>query len=57
MEAVDKVSVEVEKVLTKFSAISDHSSKLISNEINSLELLKSTLLERKYLQFDNFLLQ
>lgn len=47
MDAVDKVSSEVEKVITKFSAISDHSSKLIANEINSLELLKSSLLERK----------
>jgi hypothetical protein len=47
MEAVEKVASEVEKVLTKFSAISDHSSKLISNEISSLELLKSSLLERK----------
>ena len=47
MEAVDKVSSEVEKVLTKFKAISDHSNKLITNEINSLELLKSSLLERK----------
>jgi hypothetical protein len=48
MEAVEKVSSEVEKVLMKFTAISDHSSKLISNEINTLELLKSSLLERKY---------
>lgn len=49
MEAVDKVSSEVEKVITKFTAISEHSSKLISNEISSLELLKATLLERKLL--------
>lgn len=47
MEAVDKVSFEVDKVIMKFSAISDHSSKLISSEINSLELLKSSLLDRK----------
>lgn len=50
MEAVEKVSSEVEKVLTKFSAISDHSRTLISNEINSIEHLKSSLLERKYIK-------
>lgn len=48
MDAVEKVSSEVEKVITKFTAISEHSSKLLSNEINSLEHLKSILLERKY---------
>lgn len=47
MEAVDKVSSEIEKVITKFSAISDHSSKLIANEIESLMGLKSLLEERK----------
>ena len=46
MDAVEKVEFEVDKVLTKFTAISDHSSKLIGNEINAIELLKSTLLER-----------
>lgn len=48
MEAVEKVTSEVDKVITKFTAISDHSSKLIANEITSLELLRATLLERKY---------
>ncbi|CRK87175.1 CLUMA_CG000983, isoform A [Clunio marinus] len=46
MEAVEKVSSEVDKVITKFTAISEHSSKLISNEISSLELLKSSLLDQ-----------
>jgi hypothetical protein len=48
MEAVEKVTSEVDKVITKFTAISEHSSKLIANEISSLELLKSSLAERKY---------
>lgn len=47
MEAVEKVSTEIDKVITKFSAISEHSARLIKNEIASLELLRSTLLERK----------
>lgn len=47
MDAVEKVEFEVEKVLTKFTSIQEHSSKLIGNEISSIELLKSTLLERK----------
>lgn len=47
MDAVDKVSIEIDKVVTKFTAISDHSSKLITNEIIALELLKSSLLERR----------
>lgn len=46
MEAVEKVASEVDKVITKFTAISDHSSKLISDEIASLEFLKSAF-ERK----------
>lgn len=48
MEAIEKVEFEVEKVLSKFTAISEHSSNLIQNEVNSIEMLKSTLLERKY---------
>lgn len=48
MEAVEKVSSEIDKVITKFSAISDHSAKLIGNEIQALELLRATLLERKF---------
>lgn len=47
MEAVDKVGQEVDKVITKFTAISEHASKLLSAEQASLELLKATLLERK----------
>lgn len=47
MEAVDKVSSEVDKVINKFSAISEHASKVLSAEQSSLELLKATLLERK----------
>lgn len=47
MEAVDKVSAEVDKVITKFGAISEHASKVLSAEQTSLELLKATLLERK----------
>lgn len=47
MDAVEKVSTEIDKVITKFTAISDHSSKLINNEISALELLKSSLLERR----------
>lgn len=43
MEAIEKVSAEIEKVITKFSAINEHSSKLIQNEINALESIKSTL--------------
>lgn len=51
MEAVEKVSSEIDKVITKFSAISDHSAKLIKNEIANLEMLRSTLLERKFYLF------
>lgn len=46
MEAVDKVSSEVDKVITKFSAISEHANTLLSAEQASLEMLKATLLER-----------
>jgi hypothetical protein len=45
MEAIEKVQFEVEKVITKFTAISEHTSQLIGNEIESLELLKNSLLE------------
>lgn len=45
MESIEKVEVEIQKVLTKFLTISDHASKLISNEINSFELLKSSLMD------------
>lgn len=48
MEAVDKVSSEVDKVITKFSAISEHASKVLSAEQSSLEMLKATLLERNW---------
>ncbi|XP_070509226.1 E3 ubiquitin-protein ligase RMND5A isoform X2 [Chironomus tepperi] len=46
MEAIEKVSAEIEKVITKFSAINDHSTKLIQNEINALENIKATLEEQ-----------
>ncbi|CAG9797968.1 unnamed protein product [Chironomus riparius] len=46
MEAIEKVSAEIEKVITKFSAINEHSSKLIQNEIIALENMKATLEEQ-----------
>ncbi|KAG5674787.1 hypothetical protein PVAND_004735 [Polypedilum vanderplanki] len=46
MEAIEKVSTEVEKVITKFTAINEHSSKLIQNEINALEAIKTALQEQ-----------
>lgn len=49
MEAIEKVQSEIEKVITKFSAISDHTSQLIENEIESLSSLKNSLLESIYL--------
>lgn len=49
MEAIEKVSAEIEKVIIKFSAINEHASKLIANEISALENLRKTLEERKYL--------
>lgn len=48
MEAIEKVSAEIEKVITKFSAINDHSSKVLSDEIVSLQILKESLAERKF---------
>lgn len=48
MEAIDKVSAEIEKVITKFSAINDHSSKVLSDEVVSLQILKESLAERKH---------
>jgi len=33
MEAIEKVSAEIEKVITKFGAINEHSSKLIVRKI------------------------
>lgn len=48
MEAIDKVSAEIEKVITKFSAINEHSSKLLSNEIVSLQIMRESLAERKH---------
>lgn len=39
----DKVINEVDKVITKFSAISEHASKVISNEIHFLGQLKDEL--------------
>lgn len=47
MEAIEKVSAEIEKVITKFSAINDHSNKVLSDEVVSLQMLKETLDERK----------
>ena len=39
----DKVINEVDKVITKFSAISEHASKMISDEIRFLGKLKDEL--------------
>lgn len=39
----DKVINEVDKVITKFSAISEHASKVISSEIHFLGQLKDEL--------------
>jgi hypothetical protein len=50
MEAIEKVSAEIEKVITKFSAINDHSSKVLSDEVVSLQILKESLAERKHLK-------
>lgn len=47
MEAIEKVSSEIEKVITKFSAINDHSSRILSDEVVSLQILKESLAERK----------
>jgi hypothetical protein len=44
---IEKVNSEIEKVITKFTAINKHSSELIANEISSLENLRATLMERK----------
>lgn len=48
MEAIEKVSAEIEKVITKFSAINQHSSNLLKNEILSLQLMRESLAERKH---------
>lgn len=47
-EKIDKVYAEVDKVITKFTGISEHATKLIQNEISSLEQLRSTLAESKH---------
>lgn len=47
-EKIDKVYAEIDKVITKFTAMSEHSSKLMKSEISSLELLKSSLAESKH---------
>lgn len=46
-EKIDKVYAEVEKVIIKFTGISEHAQKLIQNEISSLILLLSSLAEGK----------
>lgn len=47
-EKIDKVFAEVEKVITKFTGISEHATKLIQNEIASLDQLRTTLSESKH---------
>lgn len=49
-EKIDKVYAEIDKVITKFSAMSEHSSRLMKNEISSLELLKSSFADSKHLE-------
>jgi hypothetical protein len=44
-EAVDKVLAEIEKVITKFTAINEHSSKLIANEISTLNNIKNNIFQ------------
>lgn len=47
MEAIEKVGAEIEKVLSKFNAINQHSSTLLKNEVLSLQLMRESLDERK----------
>lgn len=45
MEAVDKVSAEIEKVIIKFSAINEHSSKVIVSGIFNFANKNETLIK------------
>lgn len=47
MDAIDKVSAEIEKVITKFSAINHHSCNLLKNEIIQMQIMRESLCERK----------